>query len=258
MTTPVWLQLNSQRVQPYTLDDISVIIPSAAGRYTERWKWFWPQYVSNTHQDVVARTYVPCDPEEIGFMNSIGITNTIVTSPRGIVVKTVNALNYISTRLTFRLANDIMVVRSGWEDVLLTQFNAEERFQIISEVQHGVSPDSVWEDLNEWQYFKDQYPVKAVSAKYPHGSRLFAQTAVWNAYYRLVLRYTPHNCDELIFSQLANGDGTVFTHFGGINSFLSHKGFSNKDFTPDYVNQLKQERTELEQRSDNPGFRRIG
>jgi hypothetical protein len=141
-----WLTLSSRRTQDYTLDDISVIIPSAAGRYEKRWKFFWPQYVAKTHPKVVENTYIPCDEEEVDILKSLtgGQAIVVPTSPRFIVHKTLSALEHITTRITIRLANDILIVREGWEELLLKQFNGEKNLQIIGELQQGVSyPQSI-------------------------------------------------------------------------------------------------------------------
>lgn len=253
-----WLKLHSERTQPYTIDDISVIIPSAENRYNNRWEWFWPQYVKKTHPKIVENTYVPCDPGEKELLSNMGC-NTVVVMPRWIVDKTLGALEYITTRLTFRLANDIMVVREGWEEVLLKQFNEEKSLQIIAEIQHGtVYPEAVTRLQQDWDFIRREYAEPATAAVYPHGSRIFTQTATWNAYYRQVLRYTSHDHDELFFSQLARGDGVVFTHFGGGNSFLAHKGITNKDFSEEDITKIEADREALEQTDGNPGFRRIG
>jgi len=246
-----WLKLTSQRTQPYTIDDISVIVPSTAGRFEKRMKWFWPQYVKRTHPEVVKRTYIPCDPKE-----EIPGGIRIEVEPRWIVHKTIAALDQITTRLTFRLANDIMIVRKGWEDILLKQFNAEENLQIIADVQHGISYEESHSKLaGDWDFFKREYPKATTAAVYPHGARLFAQTAIYNAYYRHVIRYTAHDHDELFFSQLARGDGVQFTRFGGINLFLAHVGITNKDFTDDYIRgHIKERRREYSNAPDKHEF----
>ncbi len=253
-----WLTIYSERTQPYGLEDISVIIPSAAGRYEKRWKWFWKQYVAKTHPIVVENTYVPCDEEEVQFLHKLGIKNTIVTTPRFIVPKTLHALDFITTRLTFRLANDIMVVRSGWEDILLNQFNAEEKLQLIGELQNGtVYPDTSENLRRDWSFVRREYRKVATASEYLHGSRLFAQTAVWNAYYRLLLRYTTHDHDEIYFCQLARGDGILFTRFRGSNLYLAHKGISNQDFTKEDIQGIEKDRRYLEKAEDKHEFTRI-
>ena len=246
-----WLKLTSERTQPYILDDISIIIPSTANRFEERWKWFWPQYVKRTHPDVVNRTYIPCDPgEEIPGGIRVEVT------PRWIVPKTLAALDQITTRLTFRLANDIAIIREGWEDVLLKQFNEEKRPQIIAEIQQGISfPESQEKLQEDWEFIRREYPKPTTAQQYPHGARLFAQTSLWNAYYRHVIRYTPHDHDELFFSQIARGDGTVFTKFGGINLYLAHVGITNQDFTESYIRgHIRERKRELRSLPDNHAF----
>ncbi len=242
-----WLKLNSNRTQPYTMDDITVVIPSAYNKFINRWDWFWPQYVENTHPDVVKRTIVSCDKEEEQFFTDMGITNLVFAEPKWIVYKTIAALDHITTRLTFRLANDIMIVREGWEEILLEQFNAEEKLQIIAEVQHGTSfPSSLQKLQRDWEYLKREYPRATTASVYPHGSRIFSQTAVWNAYYRNVLRYTPHDHDEIYLSQLARADGTQFTNFRGINLYLAHVGISSRDFSEEYIKgHIEERRAEL-------------
>lgn len=250
-----WLTLHSTRTQPYTIEDISIVIPSAAGKYEQRWKWFWPQYVAKTDPRVVANTIVPCDEEEVSFLRGLGVKNTVVVKPRWIVYKTLGALDNITTRLMFRLANDIMVVREGWEQILLDQFNAQEKLQIIAEVQHGASyPENHTRLSRDLEYFRREYPQVTTAAVYPHGSRIFTQSAVWRAYYGPVLRYTPHDHDELFFSQLARGDGTVFCNFRGINLYLAHKGISNKDFTEEDFKKIEADRKSLEEAEDKHIF----
>ncbi len=236
-----WLKLTSERTQPYTIDDISVIIPSVKNVFKRRLEWFWPQYIDKTHPDIVKRTYFPCDPgEEVPI-------NPIETEPKWIVPKTIAALDKITTRLTFRLANDIMMVRDNWWEPLLKQFNDQEKLQIIGEIQNGTTfPKSLEALQRDWEYLRREYPRATTAAVYPHGSRIFAQTAVWNGYYRQVLRYTPHDHDELFFSQLARGDGICFTKFSGIERWLKHCGISNKDFDDDWIAQKEKERKHWE------------
>lgn len=251
-----WLQIYSHRTQPYTLEDISIIIPSSAGRYEKRWEWFWKQYVEKTHPLVVQNTIVPCDPEEVDYLTSLGVTKLCITSPRYIVDKTIHALEYITTRLTFRLANDIMIVREGWEDILLKQFNEEKGLQIIGELQNGVSyPENQEKLQKDWGFIKKEYPEKTTAAEYLHGSRLFAQTSVWNAYYSRVPRYTNHDHDEIFFTQLARSDGAIFKNFRGINLYLAHVGITNKDFTDGYIDEhINGRRRELELAKDKHEF----
>ncbi len=251
-----WLRIGSAR-QPYTLDDISVIIPSAAHRYEERWKWFWPQYVKNTHPTVVGNTYIPCDEQEEGQLRKLTGVNIIVTSPRFIVYKTLRALKEITTRLTFRLANDIMVVREGWEQPLLKRFNSQKKLQLISEVQHGVTyPASQHAMQKDWDFIRRQYPKDTTAAVYPQGSRLFAQTSIWNGYYSHVLRYTPHDHDEIFFSQIANGE-IMFTHFSGISAYLAHVGLPLQDFNEKYIKEIEEKRKGFIKLPDKTGFRVI-
>ncbi len=251
-----WLKLKSNRTQPYTIDDITVIIPSAYNKFIKRWKWFWPQYIKRTHPDIVERTIVSCDKEEEGFFKAMGITNLVFAEPKWIAYKTITALNHITTRLTFRMANDIMIVRDKWWEPLLSQFNAEEKLQIIAEMQHGTSfPDTLEKLQKDWEYLEREYPRATTAAVYPHGSRVFAQTAVWNAYYRNVLRYTAHDHDEIYFSQLARSDGTQFTNFKGINLYLAHVGISSRDFSEEYIKgHIKERREELNKQELNHEF----
>lgn len=245
-----WLRLVSHRTIPYTIDDISVIIPSTKGRFANRMKWFWPQYVAKTHPIVVANTYVPCDPGE-----DIPGGIRVEVEPRWIVPKTLGALEHIRTRLTFRLANDIAIIREGWEQILLDQFNAEEKLQIIGELQNGISFTENHEKLQEWDFFKKEYPEVTTASEYLHGSRLFAQTAVWRAYYYPVRNYTWHDHDEIFFCQLARADGTLFKNFRGINLYLAHVGVTNKDFTEEYINgHVELRRRELSEAPDKHEF----
>lgn len=245
-----WLKLSSRRTQPYIIEDVSVIIPSTAKRFNKRLEWFWSQFVAKTDPQVVEHTIIPCDPSELDYLKALtqGRATLVPTQPRYIVNKTLSALEIIKTRLTFRLANDIMVVREGWEKVLVDQFNAEEKLQIIGEGQHGTSyPDTLIGLQRDWEYLRREYPRPATAAVYLHGSRLFAQTAVWRAYYSHVRDYTAHDHDELVFSQIARGDGTVFVDFRGLNSYLCHIGITNKDFTDDYItSHIERRRKELE------------
>jgi hypothetical protein len=252
-----WLKVTSKRTQPYTLDDITVIIPSAHGRYEKRWKWFWPQYVAKTEPLVVKNTIVPCDKKEVEFLKSITVPEEqlLVVEPRWIVCKTLNALFTIKTRLTFRLANDIMVVRRGWEQLLLDQFNAVDKLQIIGELQQGVSFPETHEALSEWDFFKREYEKTTTAAQYIHGARVMAQSAVWRAYYSLVPRYTFHDHDEIFFCQLARGDGIVFTNFRGSNLYLAHVGITNKDFGAEYIEgHVEPRRRELASAPDKHDF----
>lgn len=248
-----WLRINSSRTQPYTLEDISVIIPSAAGRYEKRWEWFWDQYVAKTHPIVVKNTIVPCDAGEVLPVPS---EQTLIVEPRWIVPKTLGALDYITTRLTFRLANDIMIVREGWEQLLLDQFNNEKNLQIIGELQTGVSyKESHQKLIQDWDFFKKEYPEPTTAQEYLHGSRLFAQTSVWRGYYSILRRYTNHEHDELFFTQLARGDGITLTNFQGINLYFAHCGITNRDFTDEYISgHIATRRRELEQAEDKHQF----
>lgn len=251
-----WLQLRSTRTQPYAIEDISVIIPSVANRYENRWKWFWPQYLKNTDPKVVRNTFVSSDPEESWFFRDLVLEACVIPiAPYPIVSKTIGALSHINTRLTFRLANDIMVVRPGWEQLLLDQFNAVDKLQIIAEMQHGETYPQEWHKMaNDWSFFKKEYPDITTAAVYPHGSRIFAQTAVWNAYYSLVSRYTSHDHDELFFSQMARADGTVFANFRNINAYLAHVGFPLKDFDDERLKALDELRHEYESRPSGSEF----
>ena len=253
-----WLKLSSKRTQPYTIDDVSIIIPSTAKIFDKRLKWFWPQYIANSEAETIRNTIIPCDEEELDYLKDVtqGRAKLVPTSPKWIVNKTLSALDQITTRLTFRLANDIMIIRKGWEKILIDQFNASEKLQIIGEIQNGTTfPESLEKLQRDWEYLKREYPRATTAAVYPHGSRIFAQTAVWNGYYRNVLRYTSHNHDEIYFSQLARGDGIQFTSFGGINLYLNHVGISNKDFTDEYIQgHIAERRRDLQAAPDQHAF----
>lgn len=253
-----WLELHSVRTQKYRLEDITVVIPSAAGRFERRWEWFWPQYIENTNDKVINQTIIPCDPEEVPILSKLteGRCLIIPAEPRFIVAKTSIALQNIFTRLTFRLANDIMVIRSGWEKVILDRFNSVDKLQLIAELQHGVAyPENHQILARDWDFFRREYVHETTAAVYPHGSRLLAQTAVWRAYYTVVPRYTYHDHDELFFSQIARGDGIVFTNMAGMNAYLAHVGFPNKDFTDDRLQELIDLRNKYQALPADPAFR---
>jgi hypothetical protein len=245
-----WLKLYSHRTQPYTLEDISVIVPSTKGRFEKRMQWFWPQYIEKTDPGVVSRTYVPCDPGE----DVPGIK--VEVTPRWIVCKTLGALEHITTRLTFRLANDIMIVRKGWEQILLDQFNDQKNLQVIGELQNGITfPQTHIALAKDWEFFRKEYSQTTSAAEYMHGARLFAQTSIWRGYYSLVQRYTQHDHDEIFFTQLARGDGVVFTNFQGINLYLAHCGITNQDFSDEYINgHIAGRRQQLEKAEDKHKF----
>lgn len=239
-----WLKLSSTRF-PYQRYDISVVIPSAAGRYESRWKWFWPQYISNTHPDIVKNTYIVCDEAEYESLTILCPEAQIMTAkPRFIVPKTIHGINAITTRLTFRLANDIAVIRKDWEVPILEQFNLEPKLQIISKVTHGVVEPEEQENMEtDWHFIKEMYKdhKKATACVYTHGSILMAQTAVWRAYYSHVPCYTMHEHDEIYFSQIAQGDGIAITNMTGIDRFLCHVGITNKDFCPEWMEHVYSE-----------------
>lgn len=254
-----WLRLQSSRTQPYELEDITVCIPSAANRYKKRWQWFWPQYVEKTDPITVKNTVISCDPEEGEFFLNLtqGSDVQIITSEvRWIVPKTMAALSGTNTRLFFRLANDIMIVRKGWEKVLLKQFNEEKNLQIIGELQNGISyPESLKKLQRDWGYLRREYPYEATAAEYLHGSRLFAQSALWRAYYERVSNYTLHDHDEIFFTQIARADGIHYTNFRGINLYLGHVGITNKDFTRRYIREhIEPRREELHKAPDKHEF----
>jgi len=258
MEKHAWLRINSERL-PYKRYDISVIIPSAAGRYTNRWTWFWPQYIKDTHPSIVENTYIPCDQAEYEFLKNLcPEANVFVTEPRWIACKTLAALNLITTRLTFRLANDIMVVRNGWEEPLLEQFNAVGNLQLIAKVTHGISFPEDQEALErDWEFIREKYKSqkKATACVYPHGSVLMAQTALWRAYYSQVTRYTLHEHDEIYLSQIAQSDGVQFTNMTGLDRFLCHVGVTNKDFNQEYMKHIIEEKNKWSILPPTPGFK---
>lgn len=258
MEKHTWLKVNSERL-PYKRYDISVIIPSAAGRYTNRWQWFWPQYLKYTHPLIVKNTYIPCDEAEHDFLSKLcEEAHVFVAEPRWIVSKTLAALNLITTRLTFRLANDIMVVRHNWEEPLLEQFNSVPNQQLIAKVTHGISFPEDQEALErDWQFLKDKYEgqKKATACVYPHGSVLMTQTATWRGYYSQVPRYTLHDHDEIYFSQIAQGDGVTFTNMTGLDRYLCHVGITNQDFNSEYMKHIIEERQKWSSLPPVPGFK---
>ena len=254
-----WLTLRSMRTQPYRLEDISVIVPSCAKKFEKRWEWFWSQYVKNTNAKVVANTHIPCDKAEVNFLKKVTNNHKLiyVVEPRYIVPKTIGAIDKIRTRLTFRLANDIMVVRRGWEKPVLQRFNDIDKMQVIAKVTHGVSyPESQRKMAKDWKFIEREYKGKQTTAVvFPHGAILMAQTAVWRAYYTLAAQYTFHDHDEIFFSQIARGDGIIFTHMGGIDNYLAHVGITNQDFNEESLERLYELRKQYEEMPRKPGFR---
>jgi hypothetical protein len=242
--THSWLKISSERI-PYNIKDISVIIPSSAHRYENRWRWFWPQYLENTNPEIVENTYIPCDEAEYDFLEALcPEANVFASKPQWIVPKTIHALNWITTRLTFRLANDIAVIRPDWETPLLERFNAEPRLQLIAKMTHGsTSPDEQKSLEEDWWFIREKYKdqKKATACVYPHGAILLAQTAVWAAYYSMMPKYTMHAQDDVFFGQLAQADGTVMTNMTGLDRFLCHVGISNKDFDECWMKHIEEE-----------------
>jgi len=256
-----WLKLSSVRTQPYRMEDISVIIPSAAGRFEKRWSWFWPQFEKRTNKKVLKNTYIPCDPEEVDKLTELtkGVPTLVPTEPRFIVNKTLAALEQITTRLTFRLANDIMVIRKSWERPLLKRFNDLDKLQVIAKVTHGVSyPQSQKALERDWKFIEREYKGKDTTAVvFPHGAVIMAQTGVWRGYYTHVPRYTFHDHDEIFFSQIARGDGIVFTNMTGIDQYLAHCGYTNQDFDPAQLSRIGGLRKVYEETPGNPGYKTL-
>jgi len=231
----------------YSLTDLGVIIPHIA-KGIERIKWFIPQYVKATPEEVVKNTFIVTDPEDEFTPKLAGKYNIkVITTDRNWMTDKFKAgYEVLKTRLCARVHNDTAILRKDWAEVLVEQFNKFEEPQLIGQL-HNTGDFRIRELDN---YFKDKpyfnklkkkiEPTSRsggdiVGTEYLHGYFMASQTYVLRDLQIPVMDFDNNNrgAEDCIVTLFAYLNNIQITNWLNITNYIKHtgirRGFFNED-----------------------------
>ena len=230
---------------PYTIDDLSVVVPQAYN-YKKRISWFLDQFVKATPEVVIKNTIVTYDPGDEyteSELKKYNIRGMIVDQPQS-TYKIQSGLKEIKTRLVVRMANDTYLKRTDWADLLVGQFNALDRPQLIGAAY--ASGDISKEGMEQ---FFDAYPFYRKAMKYVdytlngdgalslglcylHGYFMASQTYVLQSLYPQIVEFNKGYMgkEDCLISHLTSGNRISIVCWDNLGDFCKHIGKHTADF----------------------------
>lgn len=199
---------------PYTLDDLSVVIPQAS-QYIKRMKWFMPQYIKGTPPEVVKNTIVIYDPEDREtklVVEQYRMKGATVTPPHS-TYKMQEGFKYVKTRLCVRMHNDTYIARTDWAQSLIDQFNNDKNPQLIGAFNWsgGMAKTRVDAVLENYPIFKEIYDKlefsnESIGSTFMSAYCMASQTYVMQSIYNDVVRINQGgmNQEDCLFTLLTS------------------------------------------------------
>lgn len=225
------------KFEPYKLEELGVIIPQPTS-YMKRLEWFWPQFKRHTPEIVLQNTIVVFQPKghaDITVEEAIRDFDGPAISceeEHGIVYATLAGLDHLKTRLIARIADDIELSDAGWAEKVVAFFNEEPHLKLLADIsitgRYGIFTSF---DLTKLDWLDNLLQHgKFKGYEYAHGHYFITNRAVWESYYREVVKYTKHDCEDVVFSFLSRADGLPCIHRPRVMSLgFCHRGISNRD-----------------------------
>lgn len=220
---------------PFSSADFGVVVLHNS-RFSERWKWFWPQYIESVPPQILGQTTVvyhqrdheatPVPPA----VESVRETSELIVlhhPGRSIHWSMMEALKTNRRRIIARVQDDIQFIDDGWVQEALELFKQQPHLRIL-----GV-PTPSGPDYGGLASFCEESWMRHLlwhgdysSLTYIHGCFIIANRTLWLAYLPRVYEWTRFNWEDIALSILAMGDGVQFNRFTG---FFKHIGVSQKD-----------------------------
>lgn len=235
---------------PYTLEDLSVIIPHEAS-YVKRLKWFLPQYFRGTPAEVIKNTIIAYDPGDKiteGELERYGMKGVIVNKTQS-TYKFEGALKEVKTRLCVRMHNDTQIVRNDWAQVLVDRFNQLETPQMIG--QYHPSGDLSMESIdrlkkyypwmqslyNNLELYTTDRGDKRIGCAYFHAFFIASQTYIFKEFYPFLVEYTDGQMDkeDCFLSLIVSLNGIHMTAWHNITEFCKNIYTKKADFEEEMV-----------------------
>ncbi len=226
---------------PYTLTDLSVVIPQAS-QYVKRIKWFIPQYINSTPPQVVKNTLVVYDPEDTetkAVLDQYGIKGMTCQPPHS-TYKMEAGFKEVQTRLCVRMHNDVYIARTDWAQRLVDQFNKNILFpQLIGAYNWSgglfkTVLDKVLEDYLCFRetYNKLEFRQESVGAPFMSACFMAAQTYVFQGVYPEVVRINEGsmNKEDCLFTLLLSIYGIKLVSWNNMYSFVATVSQAYGDF----------------------------
>ena len=233
---------------PYTLEDLSVVIPQAS-QYVKRIKWFLPQYIKGTPKEVVKNTvvvYDPLDEETKAVLAQYGIKGLTATPPHS-TYKMEAGFKSVKTRLCVRMHNDAFIKRSDWAQSLVDYFNQETSSQLVGafNISGGIAREILDKILIWYPNFKTIYDnldfsnSQGLSVGAPFFSAIFmaGQTYVMRDVYSLVVELNKGdmNKEDVLFTILTSFLNIKLTNWTNLYNFVANIGARYGDFEEGFI-----------------------
>jgi hypothetical protein len=225
---------------PYSLSDLSVVIPQAS-QYVRRIAWFIPQYVKNTPPEVLRNTVVVYDPED-ELTKSVLLSNGVrgmTASPPHSTYKMMAGFMQVNTRLCVRMHNDAFIARDDWTQALVNQFNAVSGPQMIGafNISGGLSEEYFQKMMVFYPALEKLYPSLAFSnnsigACYLSAYFIAAQTYVMMGMYSQVLNLNEGKMDkeDVVLTNMTAFNQIPLTFWRNMYEFVANVGSGYGDF----------------------------
>lgn len=227
---------------PYTLDDLSVVIPQAS-QYVRRLKWFIPQYIKATpFQIAYKNTIVVYDPEDLetkAVLDQYKIRG-ITTTPPHSTYKLQAGFDQVKTRLCVRVHNDAFFKHSDWAEVLVEHFNQNPQTQLIGalNISGGIGKDILDKIVEQYPSFQSLYNQldfqgqNHIAAPFFSAHFMAAQTYLFKTLHPLLVELNEGsmNKEDVLTTILANLLGAKIISWNNMYAFVANVGASYGDF----------------------------
>lgn len=231
---------------PYTLADLSVVVPQAE-QYKKRLKWFLKQYYQSTPSEVLANTWIVYDPDDIESSLEIDkypINKAMAQFPQS-TYKMQAGFAKVKTRLCVRMHNDCYIARTDWAESLVDQFNKEPNPQFIGYIQPSgsLSRESVERFLLLYPSFRKTYDKLEFSqGDFPTCGTSFmsayfmaSQTYVMRDIYNSLMEFNDGKMDkeDCLFTLFLSILGVNLMQWDDMGDFIKSVGKHYGDFDED-------------------------
>ncbi len=226
---------------PYTLSDLSVVIPQAS-QYVKRIKWFLPQYMRATPVEVLKNTFVvydPLDTETRDVILKCEYIRGITTTPPHSTYKMQAGFKEVNTRLCARMHNDCFVVRSDWAQVLVDHFNNLRTPNLVGafNVSGGLGQDVIQKLMDRCPTWEVDNSQPSAPAGYLSAFFMAAQSYVMKSIYSDVVDINKGemNKEDVLFTYLASIYNVDIIGWSNMYSYLTVGSKAYGDFDENEV-----------------------
>lgn len=233
---------------PYTLDDLSVVIPQAS-QYVKRIQWFIPQYIEITPSEVIKNTVVIYDPKDIetkAVLDQYGIKG-ITTTPPHSTYKLQAGFDSIKTRLVVRMHNDAFVKRADWAEALIVHFNQNPQTQLIGalNISGGIGKETMDKLLNLYPAIKPFYDQlnfsegehSSIGAPFFSAHFMAAQTYLFKTLQPMLVELNEGsmNKEDVLTTIWAALLGAKIVSWNNLYSYVANVGAQYGDFEEGFI-----------------------